>query len=252
MCECCLSHLQALPLASTCSVCGEPLAPESLHASEADGPDMGQCTACIAHPPAFVRAVAFGLYEDLRPAIRLLKFEGVPSLAKPLGALLANAILQLHATAPASLTVVPVPLYRGKRSYNQSTLLAETALRIVQRSVEGWRLTLRTDLLYRTRRTESQFLLSPVQRVDNLKNAFRANPAASGLDVLLIDDVYTTGATARECTRALLAAGAKSVHVATLARAGRDVAVRWNPRLANPAHGIAPAESKESRTIFHS
>ncbi len=229
VCETCLLQLRALPVESTCNICGEPLAPEALYASESDQMGERLCTACIAQRPRFVRATAFGLYDDLRPAIRLLKFEGVPSLAKPLGAMLARTILRLQATAPAMLTVVPVPLFRGKRSYNQSTLLAEHALRAVRRSAPDWTLSLRPGLLRRTRRTESQFLLSPAQRRDNLHGAFQADAAVRGLHVLLIDDVYTTGATAHECTRALLAAGAASVRIATLARAGRDIAVRWQP-----------------------
>ncbi|MGI4854771.1 MAG: ComF family protein [Janthinobacterium lividum] len=175
-----------------------------------------------------MRATAYGLYDDLRPAIRLLKFENTPSLAKPLGAMLAHAILHLQATSPSTLTVVPVPLFRGKRAYNQSTLLAQHALRIVRAAAPGWTLLLQTGLLRRVRHTESQFLLSPAQRRDNLRGAFQAGGDATGLDVLLIDDVYTTGATARECTRVLMAAGARSVRIATLARAGRDVAVRWH------------------------
>lgn len=188
-----------------------------------------KCPACVAERPRFARATAFGLYDDFRPAIRLLKFEGVPALAKPLAAMLASAILQLQAAAPPALAVVPVPLFRGKRPYNQSTLLAEHALRLVRHAAPGWTLSLRPGLLRRMRRTESQFLLTPTQRRENLRGAFQADVIVKGLHVLLIDDVYTTGATAHECTRALLNAGAASVRIATLARAGRDIAVRWQP-----------------------
>lgn len=250
VCETCLLQLHALPIGSTCDICGEPLPPESVHASESHGAAGQRCLACTAQRPRFVRATAFGLYDNLRPAIRLLKFEGVPSLAKPLGAMLANAILSLRSTAPGDLAVVPVPLFRGKRSYNQSTLLAEQALRIARRAVPDWTLSLRPGLLRRTRRTESQFLLSPAQRRSNLHGAFRADAAVRGLHVLLVDDVYTTGATAHECTSALLAEGAASVHLATLARAGRDTAVRWQPPALSTRQQPETAIAKESERMF--
>lgn len=158
-----------------------------------------------------------------------MKFEGMPSLAVPLGELLAAAVLAHRPDAPGEMTVVPVPLFRGKRAFNQSTLLAESALRAVRKADPAWRLTLRTGLLRRTRRTESQFLLSPAQRRTNLRGAFAATADLANTHILLIDDVYTTGATAAECTRVLLAAGAGSVRVATLARAAKHTAACWQP-----------------------
>lgn len=234
VCDACLSQLFALPQVPGCTLCGDPLAPErtALFREAADQ----RCEACSTKPPRFVRATAFGPYDELRQAIRLLKFEGVYSLAKPMGRMLAEAILQHQADVPAGLVVVPVPLFRGKRPYNQSTLLARAALKHTRRVAPGWTLLLRPKLLHRIRQTESQFLLSPNERRNNLRSAFQADGGVRGLDVLLIDDVYTTGTTARECTKTLLAAGARSVRVATLARAGRDTAVRWKPgRLDSPS-----------------
>ena len=184
----------------------------------------------------------------MREAIHLLKFEGVVSLAKPLGGMLASAILQQRSEAPAALTVVPVPLFRGKRRFNQSTLLAESALRHLRGAAPAWSLQLRPGLLRRARQTESQYLLSPAERRSNVRGAFHADGSAAGLHILLIDDIYTTGTTARECTRTLLAAGAASVRVATLARAGRDVATSWHPAEHNP--GVA-SELRHDSTMWH-
>ena len=227
VCEGCLQGLSPLDPHTCCVRCFEPLPLEALGALEDD--EASTCVACQASPPRFVRATAYGLYESLREAIHLLKFDGVHALALPLGALLAQAILQHRTVDAEAMTVVPVPLFRGKRASNQSTLLATEALRSLRSIAPGWVLHLRPALLKRVRQTESQFLLSPAERRTNLRGAFAASSAVCGLNVLLIDDVYTTGTTARECTRALLAAGARSVRVATLARAGRDTAVRWRP-----------------------
>ena len=238
VCDACVHTLRRAALGATCDRCGESLAPDAISSVRFRSGAESLCPACSAERPRFARATAFGSYDDLRPAIHLMKFDGMPALAAPLGELLAAAMLVHRPAAPRELAVIPVPLFRGKRAFNQSTLLAESALRTIRRADPTWKLTLRADLLRRTRRTESQFLLSPAQRRTNLRGAFHCGASVAGLDVLLIDDVYTTGATASECTRILLGAGAASVRVATLARAARHTAELWTPAFA-PA--LAPA-----------
>jgi len=231
VCDECLQALHAMPLEQGCERCSEPFSFESTREARAQ---RGVCPACLADEPAFARAVAFGSYDDLRPAVHLMKFEGVPTLAAPLGRMLAAAMLQLRSDAPEDMAVVPVPLYRGKRGFNQSTLLAQSALKHVRRADPAWKLSLQPRLLRRTRWTESQFLLSPAQRRENVRGAFQASEVR-GLHILLIDDIYTTGATVAECTRILLRAGAASVRVATLARAIKESAIRWRPPLSQTA-----------------
>jgi ComF family protein len=177
-------------------------------------------------PPPFVRAVAYGPYQDrMREAIHALKYDRLHPAARRLGRMLAEAIAQLAAEAPAEMLVVPVPLHRSKfaeRGFNQARSLAVHALKALRKSHPEWRLTLASTTLMRLRSTESQFGLTPRQRRINVRGAFVvSDPAAVTLKhILLIDDILTTGSTARAAAKALTQAGAASVWVATLARAG--------------------------------
>ncbi|MGC9159101.1 MAG: ComF family protein, partial [Terracidiphilus sp.] len=178
-------------------------------------------------PPPFVRAVAYGPYLDrMRAAIHALKYDRMHAASRSLGRMLAAAIARLEGEAPAEMLVVPIPLHRSKyaqRGFNQARVLAVHALRALAKSHPGWRLRLAPQTLMRLRATESQAGLTPRQRRLNVRGAFTVLDAAavSQRHVLLVDDIFTTGATARAASQALLRAGAASVWVATLARAGR-------------------------------
>ncbi len=204
-----------------CARCGEDL----FEPAAATTPT--ECRACRLVPPDFVRAVSAGVYEGtMRHAIHALKYERMAPLANHLGARLAAAIEQLATGSPKAMLVVPVPLFRGRmkdRGFNQARMLATVALKALSESRPEWRLELAGEVLVRQRSTQSQAGLSPRQRRQNLRGAFfvSAPETIRGRHVLLIDDIYTTGATARACSRVLVEAGAASVSVATLARAQR-------------------------------
>jgi len=195
-----------------------------------------KCSACRLAAPGFAWAVAYGVYEDeLREMVHLLKYDRVRGLAEPLGAMLAEAMLMLEADAGRELMVVSVPLYPARerqRGYNQTVLLADAAVLRLKRLRPEWKLTAAHGAMRRTRDTENQFALAPRQRRANLRGAFEVSGDVTGREVLLVDDILTTGATARECARVLRRAGARTVWVATLARAQRvDAVAMWDGQL---------------------
>jgi ComF family protein len=178
-----------------------------------------ECLSCQQDIPRFSKATAYGAYDaGLRELIHLLKYERVEPAAGVLGRMLAKAIRKIDLKSE-SVLVIPVPLYRGKRrerGFNQAELIARKALKEL-----AWPdAQLLTDVLERVRPTVSQIGLTRPQRVENLRGAFRTTHLSrvKGRDVLLVDDVMTTGTTASECARILSKAGAQNVWVATVAR----------------------------------
>jgi ComF family protein len=171
--------------------------------------------------------VSFGTYDGrLRDAIHALKYDRLRPAARNLGAMLAEAIAQLLPEAPTDMLVVPVPLHRTKnrqRGFNQARALAQAAIESLAKTHPAWKLRLAPSTLMRLRATETQAGLTPTQRRKNVRGAFKvSDPAAvRGQNVLLVDDILTTGATARAAAQSLMRAGAASVYVATLARARR-------------------------------
>ncbi|MGA2352014.1 MAG: phosphoribosyltransferase family protein [Terracidiphilus sp.] len=178
-------------------------------------------------PPAFERAVAYGPYQNrMRAAIHALKYDHLHAAARGLGGMLAQAISRLAGEAPGDMLVIPVPLHRTKyseRGFNQARSLAVYALKALRKAHPEWRLTLASTTLMRLRATKSQAGLTSRQRRLNVRGAFMVSDAAAvnQKHVLVIDDIFTTGATARAAAQALVRAGAASVWVATLARAHR-------------------------------
>lgn len=185
------------------------------------------CRPCRMTPPDFECAVANGLYAGtLRSLLHLLKYDGLQPIADRLGAMLAEHVAAID-ELPGKMLVVPVPLYRGKRrerGFNQSELLARAVCHTMRRLRPEWSGEIGPGILDRQRDTRSQAELSIAQRRRNLRGVFSVPKPewVRGRDVLLIDDIYTTGATARACSQALKKAGAASVRVATVARAQRQ------------------------------
>ena len=217
VCKECVSAMR--PIAGgLCSICGERL-PGPHQVSASDGDVL--CGLCRRLEPPFVKAAAYGSYEGgLRELIHLLKYDQVRPAANVLGRMLAEAISDLQPLfGDLPVLLVPVPLYKRKfrqRGFNQAEVIARAALKLLP----GSRLHLSCDTLERKRETQSQIGLSRHQRRENMRGAFGvwAHSEIAGQQILLVDDVFTTGATVSECARVLRRAGGSKVYVATVAR----------------------------------
>ena len=188
-----------------CKRCGAPLVSEASLA----------CGECLKDEPAFTHARCFGLHDGaLKKAINLFKFHGIKRLSKPLSEKI------FHMELPGADMVLPVPLYKKRlreRGFNQSALLGKYVAKRLG-------VPLNLSSLVRNRDTRPQVGLSAKERKKNIRNAFeiREQGVIKGRRVLLIDDVFTTGATARECSKVLNKAGAQEVFVITLSHGVLD------------------------------
>jgi ComF family protein len=177
--------------------------------------DEGRCSLCRLGLVGFDTVYTFGSYADtLRQLIHLFKYNQIRPLARPLGALIARAIPREHRFD----LIIPMPLHwkkRWSRGYNHSELLAKEIAR-------RWGVPIR-KIVRRVKATAPQAGLSNSKRRLNVRGAFavRKGLKLKGLRVLLIDDVFTTGATASACANVLKRAGASHVAVATVARTDR-------------------------------
>ena len=168
---------------------------------------------------------ALGAYAGpLKDSIHLLKYNKKTSLARPLGKLLFLEFIRRFSDRKIDL-IIPVPLHGSrmrKRGFNQSFLLVSHFKKDWHKWKEelpGWHVNYK--LLTRARNTKSQTGFDKNQRWKNIMGAFAVKKPEKikGRAVLLVDDVYTTGATSKEAARALYEAGALSVNVLVLARA---------------------------------
>lgn len=174
------------------------------------------CRECRNRQFAFESARSAGIYEGvLREAIHALKYSFHAPAAEPLGMLMVERF-PVTRLAGKTDVVVPVPIHSSRkvaRGFNQSEelariLCAHTSMR------------LQTNALHQARGTRHQANLSYDERAANVKGAYavRDPRLVRGKRILLIDDVITTGATSNEAASTLIEAGARSVHVYTLAR----------------------------------
>ncbi|MCW6035230.1 ComF family protein [Spirulina subsalsa FACHB-351] len=167
-----------------------------------------------------IKGFAWGAYQGvLKRAIAVLKYDNQPQLAEPLGQWMGVAWLKTSPFPPPHhYVVVPIPLHtqrQQQRGFNQAELLALSFCRFTG-------LRLQSQGLKRDRETQAMYSLNPEERAENLKNAFcLGTPFQKRLPrspVLLLDDIYTTGATIRSARQILTQAGIPVAGVVTLAK----------------------------------
>ena len=199
LCRACISSATGYH-GPACRQCAKPFASRFSHT----------CGDCLSDPPAFDRALSYGLYEGvLMESVHLMKFKGARRLARRFGLMLSSLDIPLDADM-----VLPVPMTGAaliNRGFNQSALMAEALGRQTG-------IPFRLHLLHKVKETPPQVGLSRSARMKNMRGAFRAEPDVEGMRIIILDDVITTGATMRECARALKNTGAVEVTALSIAR----------------------------------
>jgi ComF family protein len=191
---------------SHCSCCSQPFPASS---------SQHLCAICLQRPPAFsIVHAAFSYEERVKDAIHQLKYRNQVNLAQPLGKLLGKT-LEVAEVSFKPDCIIPVPLHPGrlkKRGYNQALEISRPLARKMQVPID-------TTLLQRTLKTPPQQGLTAAERRSNLRNAFIVTTTTSARNILLVDDVMTTGETVRECSRVLMKNNIAEVQVAVIGRA---------------------------------
>jgi len=209
ICRDCFSQIE-LVHPPMCQICGEAFDPRAQAAP--------RCEECRrGRKPFRIARTAAHYHGPLADAIRRFKYDGQVVLAKPLGSIMVDALAGGAGDLdPATVDVVcPVPLHVSRyreRGFNQSELLVEQIAAAICKPAKS--------LIERTRPTAPQVNLPAPSRAANVRGAFapRLTEVIGGQRILLVDDLFTTGATLTECARSLNRAGAAEVRVFTLAR----------------------------------
>lgn len=207
VCVECWNDLE-IPGQPCCSACQRPF-------GEGDVADGAICAPCMAHPPRHAGIAAGTIYNEAsRRLVLSFKYGGKIALAS----LMARMIAARLGEFSGDWLVVPVPLHRWRlwsRGYNQAAVLASELARLQEQ-------TLAVDLLTRAKRTPKLGGLGKAARKRALSGSIRIHPRwagqLNGRDVLLVDDVLTSGATTNACIFALKRAGVGKVKIACFAR----------------------------------
>ena len=199
-----------------CPCCGMPF---KSNVTLIKSPDF-LCGECREKKRYFTKTIAVGVYEGtLSEAIHIFKYQKKQTMVKHLNAMITDALLQRLADSDM---IIPVPLHKrrlNERGFNQSLLIAHYLSKrlCIPISIDG---------LQRVRWTRPQIELSKDERLKNVRGAFAMGAGLKPVHtikekkIVLVDDVYTTGATVNECAKVLKKAGASEVVVFTIARVG--------------------------------
>jgi len=208
LCESCLDKIRPYR-SSFCLCCGRFF----------DGVGEAHlCSSCLEKPPSFSIHRSCGRYRrELKDAILLFKYRRYKTLGPNLARFIFESLKKEEEIWWGTDMIVPVPLHRRRkweRGFNQTEVLAKELGRLAEFPLE-------TDVLKKVRNIPPQTSLEPDERARNVRDAYQAanEERIQGKIILLVDDVYTTGSTLRECASVLKRAGAKEVRAVTIAQA---------------------------------
>lgn len=220
LCRSCLENFSEID-SPKCSVCGFMF-------KSREGEDH-ICGKCIKNPFKFRKARAYGLYDrSLKASIHRLKYHGKTYLAQPLGLVLFSTFIR-HWTPDDINIIIPTPLHSErlkKRGFNQTFQLIKNWPELLKNSgCDYHHLKIDQNILFRKRKTKAQVGMGRKERIANIKGVFevRDHSKIKGKNVLLIDDVLTTGATANECAKILRRNGANYIDLLTLAHTEKHI-----------------------------
>ena len=229
LCDECVQQMHWIT-GRTCSVCGKAL-PDTYPGRDPDGRPV--CYDCRIRSHDFTRGwscLTYGLHE--REVMMDIKYNGKGYIARKMGDVMFDRMETLIEAALSEGmlpfdVVIPVPVSRkrlARRGYNQSELMARQFVKRWKEYATDLYPVLETHVLVRQKETTMLRSLNPEERRLALHDAFAVNTALrhriTGRNVLLVDDIYTTGATADACSKVLLDAGASAVYLLTLCSGG--------------------------------
>ncbi|MFA5527696.1 MAG: ComF family protein [Peptostreptococcales bacterium] len=200
LCPACASKIIWINSVS-CKKCGKPL----------HQPSQKICHDCLEKPHSFTQGFSCTLYDDMTSKIiKDFKFHDKSYYAKPLAHMLLDKISESGIQFDA---IIPVPLHKGRkkeRGYNQSELLSYHLSQMIG-------VPMYTHVLLRKKDTSPQNRLSRLERLSNIGEAFQLTNSSlvAGKSILLVDDVYTTGATMDACAGLLVSHHCNPVYVIT-------------------------------------
>jgi len=222
-----------------CAFCtGTIFINEKFFCSSCEDPSIfgATCPRCLRRGYTLDSLIFLTSYRDkfIREAIFSLKYKGCESIIDDLRILLRKFFLKHSSIFPSINLIIPVPLHylrRAERGFNQSELIArelESLFRHYEKldsshrdsSIGGEAVPVLTNILSRIKNNLPQVNFDPKERALNVANIFEitSRELIANKSILLVDDVYTTGATIKECARVLKSAGAGRVHAFVLAR----------------------------------
>lgn len=209
VCSQCEAELLSTSPLTICGICSRPAINGFTHP---------RCRGKRGRPSLDRTLCTFSYRGPAGALVKELKYRGVHSLVEVMVSLVEEGLEEMGVETGSQAVVVPVPLHpfrKLKRGFNQAELLAAVL-------AERWRLECLPDALERIRETQPQVGLKEKARLANVRGAFavpeKQRSALVGKDVILVDDVFTTGATLRECGRTLKRIGVRWVYAVTFAK----------------------------------